>query len=93
MGNECTRLEKEKKKKMLVPQKGERLREGGTWVGVGVGGLNLEKKRIKLERRTQNRDPQRLRGRRGPKEKDRINKERIGPRRESQILERQSGRQ
>ena len=48
MGNECTRLEKEKKKKMLVPQEEQGIREGGTWGG------NLERRRIKLERETQN---------------------------------------
>lgn len=52
MGNECTRLEKEKKKKMLVPQEEKGVRKGGT----GRGG-NLEGRRIKLERKTQNIDP------------------------------------
>jgi len=51
VGNECTRLEKEKKKKMLVPQKEKGIGEGGT------GGDNLERRRIKLERKTQNIDP------------------------------------
>lgn len=36
VGNECTRLEKEKKKKMLVPQEEKGIREGGTWEGEGV---------------------------------------------------------
>lgn len=72
MGNECTRLEKEKKKKMLVPQKEKGIREGGTG-GRGWGGSNLARRRIKLERKTQNIDPYRARGRRGIKEIDRIN--------------------
>lgn len=36
VGNECTRLEKEKKKKMLVQQEEKGIREGGTWEGEGV---------------------------------------------------------
>lgn len=39
VGNECTRLEKEKKKKMLVPQEGEEGQREGLWAGQrGVGG-------------------------------------------------------
>ncbi len=51
MGNECTRLEKEKKKKMLVPRGGEGDKRGRD-LGEGGGEWgNLERRRIKLERK------------------------------------------
>lgn len=52
MGNECTRLEKEKKKKMLVPQKEMGIGDREVLGGEGGGGGNLLRSRIKLERKT-----------------------------------------